>query len=115
MVTLECRLCLYHSIYHLPFGNGNLTGMNETVQIDHAGRIVLPKRVRDSFRLKSGDTLAVGVKGDAIELRPTKSGFRLERVNGVLVLTGEVPISARDLVAESREDRLDGLARKGSR
>jgi AbrB family looped-hinge helix DNA binding protein len=89
--------------------------MKETVQIDQAGRLVLPKRVRDSFRLKSGDTLAIGVKGDAIELRPTKPGFRLERINGVLVLAAEMPLPARDLVADAREERLDELARKGSR
>ena len=99
--------------------NGNIDGMKEaTVQIDQAGRLVLPKRVRESLRIKTGDTLAVGVKGDAIELRPTKPGIRLERVNGVLVLTGEIPLPAgRDLVAEAREERLEELERgvKGSR
>lgn len=86
-----------------------------TVQIDQAGRLVLPKRVRDSFRLKSGDTLSIDVKGDAIELRPTKSSIRLERINGVLVLTGEIPIPSHDLVAESRDERLDEFVRKGSK
>jgi AbrB family looped-hinge helix DNA binding protein len=86
--------------------------MKETIQIDRAGRVVLPKKLRDSFRLKSGDKLAVGVRGDAIELRPAKSNVRLERVNGVLVLNGALQLpEGRDMVAEAREERIDELAR----
>jgi AbrB family looped-hinge helix DNA binding protein len=86
--------------------------VKETIQIDRAGRVVLPKRLRDSFRLKSGDKLAVGVRGDAIELRPIKSNIRLERINGVLVLKGDLQLpEGRDLVAEAREERIDELAR----
>ena len=85
------------------------------MQIDQAGRLVLPKRVRDRLQFKSGDTLAVRVKGDAIELRPTKPGFRLERINGVLVSAGDMPLPSRDFVAKAREERLDELTRKGSR
>jgi AbrB family looped-hinge helix DNA binding protein len=82
--------------------------MNETIQIDQAGRMVLPKRVRNRFRLQGGDTLAIEVKGDAIELRPTKSNVRLVRVRGVLVLAGGAALpDARDLVAESRADRIN--------
>jgi AbrB family looped-hinge helix DNA binding protein len=91
--------------------NGMMFGMKQgTVQIDQAGRLVLPKRVRDSLRLKTGDTLAIGVKGDAIELRPTRPAVRLERVNGVLVLTADLQLGIEhDLVAESREERMDDL------
>jgi AbrB family looped-hinge helix DNA binding protein len=78
-----------------------------TVQIDRAGRLVLPKRLRDRFRLRGGDTLAVEVRGDAIELRPTQGLGQLRRINGVLVFTGPRPFdSSRDLVAESRENRI---------
>ncbi len=88
--------------------------MNETIQIDQAGRIVLPKRLRERFRLEGGDMLAVEVRGDAIELRPTKAASGLRRVNGVLVVTsgGSLP-SGRDFVAEDREARLQDLMRMG--
>jgi len=92
--------------------------MNETIQIDQAGRVVLPKRLRDRFRLQSGDRLAIEVKGDAIELRPTRSDVRLVRVNGVLVVAGELRMKeGQDLVAESREERIDEMTRsaKGQR
>lgn len=86
--------------------------MSETIQIDQAGRLVLPKRLRERFRLEGGDTLSVEVRGDAIELRPTKAPVTLKRVNGVLVLTGGGALSAgRDFVAEARDERLDGLTR----
>lgn len=85
--------------------------MNETtIQIDQAGRIVLPKRLRDRFHLRGGDTLAVEVRGETIELRPARSASRLERINGVLVFKGEIPLQAgEDLVAQSREERIDEL------
>ena len=86
--------------------------MNETVHIDRAGRIVLPKRLRERFRLEGGDALSLEVKGDAIQLRPQKAKVRLERTNGVLVLVNNMPVpEGRDLVSESRDERIDEIAR----
>ena len=85
------------------------------VQMDPAGRVVLPKKVRDRFRLQGGDTLALEIKGDAIELRPRKSMAQLRRVNGVLVLVSDMSLPAeRDLVVESREERIDEIAQAGA-
>jgi AbrB family looped-hinge helix DNA binding protein len=82
------------------------------VQIDQAGRMVLPKTLRDRFRLRGGDTLAIEVRGNAIELRPIHPVGQLKRVNGVLVFTGPAPLqSEEDLVARSRDERIDGLLR----
>ncbi len=90
--------------------------MIDTVQIDRAGRLVLPKRLRERFRLEGGDLLSVEVKGDAIELRPTKAVVRLVTVNGVLVISGGEPLpEGRDFVAESREERIDDLVRAGTK
>ena len=91
---------------------GRLNGMNMKVQIDQVGRVVLPKKLRDRFRLRGGDILFLEVKGDAIQLRPQISKTRLERVNGVLVLATEMPLlEGRDVVSEAREERIDELAR----
>ena len=94
-------------------------GMSETtIQMDQAGRIVLPKRLRERFHLHGGDSLAVEVRGDAIELRPTRYAGRLERVNGLLVYTGKIPLQpGEDLVARTREERMDDVLHggKGSR
>lgn len=86
--------------------------MNATVQMDGAGRVVLPKRLRERFRLQGGDSLTLEVKGDAIELRPTRLRVRLKRVNRVLVLASETPLpEGRDFVAEARDERMDEIAR----
>ena len=92
--------------------NGKFDGMNTKVQLDLAGRLVLPKKIRERFRLRGGDTLTLEVRGDAIELRPQKPIAQLQRVNGVLVLVSDMSLSAeRDLVAEARDERLDEIAR----
>lgn len=80
------------------------------VKVGQAGRIVLPKRLRDRFGLRRGDTLVVEVKGNAIELRPANTGSRLELINGVLVLATETRLENRDLVADLRNERIDALA-----
>ena len=81
-----------------------------TVQIDQTGRVVLPKKLRERFRLRGGDTLAIEVRGDAIELRPTVATGELKRVNGVLVFTGgEALPDGEDWAARSREERIDAL------
>ena len=78
--------------------------------MDPAGRVVLPKRVRERFRLHAGDILALKINGDAIELRPQKTTTRLRRVNGVLVLAGDLSLPAgMDLVDESRKERIDEI------
>jgi AbrB family looped-hinge helix DNA binding protein len=92
--------------------NAIIIGMRTTVQMDQAGRVVLPKRLRERFRLRGGDLLVLEVTGDAIQLRPQRSHVRLERVNGVLVLVIEAPsLEGRDLVAESRDERIGEIAR----
>ena len=86
--------------------------MDDTIQIDGAGRVVLPKAVRERFRLAGGDALSIEVKGDVIELRPRKMNLTLKKVNGVLVVAGPKLPAERDLVSEDREDRLQELLRQ---
>ena len=86
--------------------------MQMNVQIDPAGRVVLPKKVRERFRLHGGDTLTLDIKGDAIQLRPQQARTRLERINGVLVLAGASSLpEGNDVVSESREERIEQVIR----
>jgi AbrB family looped-hinge helix DNA binding protein len=83
------------------------------VQIDQAGRVVLPKLLRERFRLRGGDSLAIEVKGDAIELRPTRTIGQLARINGVLVFTGGGMLEAGgDFAGQSREERIEDLIQR---
>jgi AbrB family looped-hinge helix DNA binding protein len=85
------------------------------VQMDQAGRVVLPKQLRDKLRLQGGDMLSIDVRGGAIELRPMQGAGQLRRVNGVLVFTGSGALSStEDFVAQSREDRIDELLKRGN-
>ena len=47
------------------------------VPIDKAGRVVLPKDLREELAIRPGDFLKISVRGNEVTLRPTKetSGF----------------------------------------
>ena len=82
----------------------------ETIQIDKAGRLVLPKPFREEFNLVAGDKLRVSIEGKSIKLEPTDSAGQLVRKGGVLVFTGEFaePITTEmveGLIEEEREGR----------
>ena len=58
--------------------------------IDRAGRIVLPKPLRDELQLSPGDALEVDKLGEEITLRPVRGSGPLRKKRGVWVFrTGE--------------------------
>jgi AbrB family looped-hinge helix DNA binding protein len=64
--------------------------MRGKVTLDRAGRVVLPKTLRDELRLSPGDTLDLTVKGDEVTLRPRRGATPLQKERGVWVFrTGE--------------------------
>jgi AbrB family looped-hinge helix DNA binding protein len=60
----------------------------ETIQIDKAGRVVLPKPLRDQFNLLPGDKLRLSVEGNSFRLEPVGTSGKLVRKGSVLVLSG---------------------------
>ena len=74
--------------------------MSSRVTLDRAGRVVLPKSLRDEMRLSPGDTLDIAVKGDEMTLRPRRSGTALEKERGVWVLRIGKPLTV-DETAET--------------
>jgi len=81
--------------------------MNTTVTIDKAGRVVIPKEVRDELRLEAGDTLTLESEGERVTLRPTH-GTPLQKERGVWVFHGGKRLSldeANQLVRDAREQR----------
>ena len=71
--------------------NGNV---NTKVTLDRAGRVVLPKALRDGLGLSSGDTLDLTVKGDEVTLRPRRGATPLQKERGVWVLRTGKPLTA---------------------
>jgi AbrB family looped-hinge helix DNA binding protein len=68
--------------------------MNATISIDKAGRVVLPKAVRDALQIAPGDSLELESSEDHIVLRPARGKVRVYKKQGVWVLHGDAPLSA---------------------
>lgn len=87
--------------------------MNTHLIIDKAGRIVIPKPLREELRLEPGDALELESAGEHITLRPARGTGPLMKECGVWVFrTGKpLPASATDaLLQQIREERdLDNL------
>ena len=78
-----------------------------TITIDKAGRIVLPKSVRDRLGLSAGSELELDEVDDAIVLKPPRSKSPLVRKGRLLVHTGKI-VGNSDLTAaieRTREER----------
>lgn len=68
--------------------------MNSKVTLDRAGRVVLPKALRDEMRLSPGDVLDLTVKGDEVTLRPRRGATPLQKERGVWVFRTGKPLTA---------------------
>jgi AbrB family looped-hinge helix DNA binding protein len=71
-----------------------------TLTLDKAGRVVLPKPVRDEMQLRAGDSLELESSEDRIVLRPRRGGVGLHQKQGIWVFgVGEpIPEGATDKV-----------------
>ena len=77
------------------------------VRVDKAGRIVLPKPLRDRLGLKAGSSLELSENSDGLLLRLAVSRSSLVKRNGRWVYTGKAPrdINWERLMEEDRELR----------
>jgi AbrB family looped-hinge helix DNA binding protein len=57
-----------------------------TIAIDSAGRVVIPKSIRDALGLSAGVALLVTTDGVGVRLEPERKGGRLIEVDGELVV-----------------------------
>ncbi len=95
----------------MPFEDGKVGSMNATAEIDKAGRIVVPKKMRDTLHLVPGTRLTLHQEGQTIVLETESKPRGLYMKRGTLVYdAGPVPPSdAADWVARDREARLKDL------
>ena len=79
------------------------------VTIDKAGRLVVPKRIRDRWALRGGETLVLEDLDDRMVLRRTESDGELVERGGILTFRdsrGPVTLDETlDAIDKSREPR----------
>jgi AbrB family looped-hinge helix DNA binding protein len=82
--------------------------MNLRLVIDKAGRVVIPKPLREELHLEPGDSLELESAGEQITLRPVRGTGPLTKEHGVWVFhSGQpLPASATDeMLRRIREER----------
>ena len=90
--------------------------MNTRLVIDKAGRIVIPKPLREELHLEAGDTLEMESAGEQITLRPLRGSGPLTKEHGVWVFYAGQPLPASatdDMLQQIREERDSANLRKG--
>jgi AbrB family looped-hinge helix DNA binding protein len=82
------------------------------IRIDGAGRIVLPKRVRERFRLTAGATLELEERPEGLVLRPIEQSPAIVRRDGLWVYLGKVPTGFNwdNIVDDDRERRIQDVS-----
>jgi AbrB family looped-hinge helix DNA binding protein len=85
--------------------------MNARLTIDKAGRLVLPKAIREALRIGPGDTLEVESEDDRVILHPVRARPSLTKEQGVWVFRSGNPadVSIPDLIEQQRNQRTGDL------
>jgi AbrB family looped-hinge helix DNA binding protein len=91
--------------------------MVTTLTIDKAGRLVLPKPIREELQIRPGDSLEVESFDEHILLRPATGRGRMRRKHGVMVFDSGEPLSAEAAdktikrVRDERASQITGRSR----
>jgi AbrB family looped-hinge helix DNA binding protein len=86
------------------------TIMNAKLSMDRAGRVVLPKPIRDRLQLEPGESLEIESFEDHIVLRPVRHTASMRKELGVWVFDTGEPITAsvvRGTIQKVRDERSD--------
>ena len=86
-----------------------LNGM--TLRMDKAGRVILPKPVRDRPGLHEGSDLDIEETPDGVLLKPTEQRPSMVKKEGLWVHTGKVP-PGFDIVQAVRDDREERIRKQ---
>lgn len=79
--------------------------MNTTITVDKAGRVVLPKPLRDAFQLVAGDSLTLESSEDRIVLRPLRPAATMRQKDGIWVFRTGHAISNESVNESLRQVR----------
>jgi AbrB family looped-hinge helix DNA binding protein len=82
--------------------------MSVHLTVDKAGRIVIPKSLREDLQLEPGDSLEMETAGEQITLRPVRGTAPLTKKDGVWIFRSGTPLPASatdDLLDQLRSER----------
>jgi len=81
-----------------------------TTKVDHFGRVLIPKPIRDNLGLEPGRELTVDEQDEGVMLRPADPSSYLRFKGKVLVFTGKLTGNVRDAIRKQREERIRVVA-----
>jgi AbrB family looped-hinge helix DNA binding protein len=81
--------------------------MTTTITLDQAGRVLIPKALREELELEPGDALHLESEGEKILLRPVRGTMPLQKEDGIWVLRLGEPlrVSPEKVLQELRAER----------
>ena len=81
--------------------------MTAKLTLDGAGRVLIPKPLRDQLRLEPGAHLQLHSEGERITLEPIRPSATIKKERGVWVYQGEpTDASIPDLIDAQRQKRI---------
>lgn len=81
------------------------------IPIDKAGRVVLPKDVREELAINPGDLLKISVHGDQVTLQPNRETAGFVKRGGALIFsTGGTDLLENETVEAIRNEERDRLS-----
>lgn len=100
-------------------GSGNGFGMSITITLGKAGRLVVPKPIRESLGLREGTRLRIEASAGKFEAIPEADDVRIQIRDGLPVISGGQRRKKGDIVRAikaGREERTDRvLARRAKK
>ena len=84
------------------------TIMTAKLTLDKAGRVVIPKRVRDRLHMSAGDSFSLESADDKIVLKPVREESRMFKKDGIWVIQTGKRITLEEtnaLIETMREER----------
>ncbi len=79
--------------------------MSVTITLGKAGRLVVPKAIRDSLGLHEGSRLKLEVHGGKLQAAPEPDPVSIEMIGGFPVIQGGPPLKRGNIAQAIKADR----------